>query len=448
MPLSRINVDSVLDRKVWGLYRLFIAGLCGLTLVIEGFDAQIMGFVAPAMLKTFGVSRAALGPVFAAGIVGLLFGAVVLGPVADRLGRRPVIIGSLILFGLCTVLTVTSNSIDQVLVWRFLAGLGFGGAIPNAIALAADYAPGHQRAAAGTLMAMAVALGGAIGGPIVGPIVANYGWHYVFYLGGVLPFILAAVIFFCLPESVRLLSLRGRHASVVKILKKIDPTLDIAPNAATEVSEPEVKGMPIRRLFNEGRAVTTILLWVTLVCSYYCLFFLANWLPTVITSAGHPLSDAVNATALFQLGGFIGGVLFAKLVERYGTFVIAAGYVFAAASIVITGLLSDATIAVVMLGTFCSGFFLISAQVAAVGVTAAFYPTTIRSTGVGWAMGIARWGAISGPLIGGMLTGWNWSTKAIFIAAAVPAMVGAISIATVKIGMRAAPVHRRKRAQA
>ena len=437
MTLSKINVDLVLDREIWGSYRLFVLAVCGLTLVTEGFDAQIMGFVAPAMLKTYGVNRSALGPVFAAGIVGLLLGAMILGPVADRWGRRPVIIGSLVFFGLCSLLTVTSSSMEQVLIWRFTAGIGFGGAIPNAIALAADYAPDRKRSTVGTVMAMAVPLGGAVGGPVVGPIVSNLGWHYVFYLGGFLPLMLAGVAFIWLPESVRLLAVRGRHGAVAKIVKLIDPNLEFSADAIADVSEPELKGVSVRSLFDEGRATTTVLLWVTLICSYYCLFFLANWLPTVITSSGHHLSEAVNATALFQLGGFIGGILFAKAVERYGTFVIAGGYVLAAGSIVATGVFSDATIGIVMLGTFCSGFFLISAQVTAVGITAAYYPTSIRSTGVGWAMGIARWGAISGPLVGGLLTGWDWTTKSIFIAAAIPAMIGAAAIASVRLGTSA-----------
>src|SRR5438270_11082271 len=215
-----VDVTNLIDEQRISRFQIMVAGLCAAVVFMDGFDAQAIGYVAPGLSAAWKLQKGALGPVFGAGLFGLMLGALIFGPVADRIGRKPVIIASVLWFGICTLLTVTADSLNTLLVWRLLTGLGLGGAMPNAIALTSEYSPQRSRATMVMFMFIGFSMGSAIGGLIAAQFISKYGWTAVFWLGGLVPIALAPGFYFILPESIRLLALRGREDQRIRSLTR------------------------------------------------------------------------------------------------------------------------------------------------------------------------------------------------------------------------------------
>jgi len=424
---ATIDLSKILDRHKLSGFQVLILCLSALVIVLDGFDAQAMGYVAPALIKTFNVPRSELGPAFSAGLFGLFIGSLVISPVADRLGRKIAVLGAVVLFGVFSLLTMTAGTLNEVLIWRFLTGLGLGGAIPTTLTVVSDFSPRRLRGALAMLVALANTIGSSLGAFLSGALIPVFGWPSVFLVGGVLPLILAVVLLIFLPESPRWLLLQPRSkARLVPIVRKLDPELVLTDNSAFAMSETPLPGVPMRHLFAEGRTLTTLLIWCAFVIGYLDLYFMTSWLPTLITSTGKSLQQGVAAPALLQIGGLIGGVSLARLVNRYGSRMLCVTFSACALFIVVTGVVSG-DVTLLLASVFCAGFFLISSLVGSVGYTAAYYPTAIRSTGVGWGMGVGRVGAIIGPLAAGALIALDWTTPALFYAAGAVTLIGAVA---------------------
>ncbi len=422
---ATIDLSKVLDRPKLSGFQVLILCLCSLVIVLDGFDAQAMGYVAPALIKTFNVPRSELGPVFSSGLFGLFIGSLVISPVADRLGRKIAVLGAVVLFGVCSLLTMTAGTLNEVMVWRFITGLGLGGAIPTTLTVVSDFSPRRLRGALAMLVALANTVGSSLGAFLSGALIPMFGWPSVFLVGGVLPLILALVLLVFLPESPRWLLLQpGSGPRLVPIVRKIDRSITLPDNAVFSISETPLPGLPMWHLFGEGRTLTTLLIWCAFVVGYLDLYFMTSWLPTLITSAGKSLQQAVAAPALLQIGGLLGGISLARLVDRYGSRMLCVTFAGCALFVVVTGAVSG-DVTLLLASVFCAGFFLISSLVGSVGYTAAYYPTAIRSTGVGWGMGVGRVGAIIGPLVAGALIALDWTTPALFYAAGAVTLIGA-----------------------
>ena len=425
----QVNVPALIDAQKIGTFQIRVAVLCAAVVFMDGFDAQAIGYVAPTLSKAWSLKPGELGPVFAAGLFGLMLGALAFSPLADRIGRKPVIIFCTLWFGVTSLLTVTAESTTSLLVWRFVTGLGLGGAMPNPIALTCEYAPQRSRATMIMVMFIGFSLGSAVGGAIAAQFVPSYGWQSVFWLGGIFPLLLAPVLIFWLPESIRLLALKGtRNEYVAGLIRAINPALRFAPGTRFIAPEEHPEGFPVEHLFTEGRALATVLIWVMFFTNLLVIYFCATWLPTVINNTGVSVRLAVIATALFQVGGIVGTLVLAVLIERFGPYRVLAGAYFAAAILIAAIGQAGSTIELVIPAVFGAGFCVVGAQIGANALTATFYPTFIRSTGVGWALGIGRVGSIIGPLLGGMMLSLQWHIPTIFFAGAVPVLIAGCAV--------------------
>jgi AAHS family 4-hydroxybenzoate transporter-like MFS transporter len=440
---ATVDVQAFIDERRFGRFQLRVVALCALCMLLDGFDAQAIGYVAPSIVKAWHVSRGSLSPVFAAGLFGLMLGALGLGPVADRVGRRPVLLGCVLFFGVASLLTAGAESVRSLIAFRFLTGLGLGGAMPNAIALTTEYGPRRVRHTTIMLMFCGFSLGAALGGVAAAGLIAHLGWRAVFVLGGVLPCAIFALLLPLLPESIRYLVVRGdRGARVAAILARIDPAAPPGPSAAFTVEEHASHELTVKQLFTEGRARFTLLVWLLFFMSLLDLYLLTSWLPTLIHGAGVAVSRAVLITALFQVGGTLGTVVLGRLFDRYSPFVsLALTYLGASAFVLLIGTVGTST-ALLAATAFGAGFCVVGGQTGANALTADSYPTAIRSTGVGWALGIGRIGSIVGPLVGGALLSLDWTMRQIFLVGAGPAVVAALAafaIAALRRGRRARP---------
>jgi AAHS family 4-hydroxybenzoate transporter-like MFS transporter len=425
---AAVDVSELLDTQKVSPFQIRVLVLCALAVMLDGFDTQAIGYAAPDVARDLHLDHTALSPVFASGLTGLMIGALTLGPVADRFGRRLIIIASTTLFGLVSLATAMASSVSSLMILRFIGGLGLGGVMPNAIALTSEYCPRRSRGTMVMVMFCGFPIGATIAGFAAAAIIPTFGWRGMFVLGGVLPLLLAPVLFAMLPDSIRYLVLRGkREARVAGLLKQLYPQLVFASEITFVIREKSAPGAAIGHLFRQGRRWPTLLLWIVFFASLLDLFLLSNWLPTVFHDAGISLSLSVIATALFQGGGVLGSLALGRIVDRFGAYrVLSLTYLVGAIFVALLG--PQHSIIAIMGCTFCAGIGIIGGQTGANVLAASIYPTFIRSTGVGWALGIGRIGSIVGPVLGGLMLSLDWPLTTIFLAAAVPAACGSAAI--------------------
>jgi AAHS family 4-hydroxybenzoate transporter-like MFS transporter len=416
----------IAERKVGG-FQIMVVVLCALTVFLDGFDTQSIAFVAPSIAREMHLERASLGPLFVASLVGLLIGALTFGPIADKLGRRTVIMICTVVFGICTLLTATSDSLTELLIFRFITGLGLGGAMPNSIALTAEYCPERRRATLVMLMFTGFSLGAAAGGGLAAVLIPEYGWRSLWYVGGALPLILLPIQYFFLPESIRFLIISDASTvRIARLVRRIDPEADAPADARYEVDEARAPGVPVKHLFRDGRAWGTILLWVAFFMNLLDLFFLQNWIPTITNAAGVPERTAVLIGTLFQVGGVI-ACLIGIFIDRFGAYKVLA-ILYGLGCLVVMSIGQTLAVPALMALTFAAGFCIVGGQNSANALAAIFYPTPMRATGVGWCLGIGRIGAILGPLVVGFLISLHWPIASIFFLGGVPPLLAAIAI--------------------
>ncbi|MGK9233986.1 MFS transporter [Inquilinus limosus] len=419
-----VDVQDVINSHPLSRFQVSVVALCFLVVAIDGFDTAAIGFIAPALKAGWGVTPAQLAPLFGAGLFGLMLGAFLFGPLADRIGRKSVLVLTTLGFGAASLASATAGSVEELTIWRFVTGLGLGGAMPSAITLTAEYCPERRRSSLVTLMFCGFTIGSAVAGLAASQIVAAYGWQGLLVLGGVLPIALVPVLWLALPESARYLTLReGRTGRIAAVLRRIAPAEDFAGVEFARAGK--AKGFSVVQLFAEGRSAGTIFLWLTFFMSLLVFYLLSSWLPLLITSAGWSLGQASLMAALLATGGTIGAVAIGRLMDRFEPHrVLAASYLAAAAFIVLLGS-AAASPWLLMLGIFGAGFGVAGSQVGINALAAAYYPTASRATGVSWANAVGRTGSILGSMVGGVLLSLGWDLATVFSVAAVPALIAA-----------------------
>jgi len=441
-PRARIDVSRVIDDSRVGGFQLGVYALCGSALIMDGFDVQSWGYVAPSVFAEWQMPSAA-GRVGSTALFGLLLGLICFSMLADRIGRRPVLIGTTLYFGVLTLATSQVQSLEQLLVVRFLAGFGLGATMPNAMALVSEYSPKRSRVMTMLIVSSAFTAGAALAGFVAAWLIPAFGWRTVFYVGGAIPLAVGVAMWLALPESMQFLTLRRRRLDDVgRWLRRISPA---APGPATAdyvVTEEARGGVPIVQLFHEGRAPATLLLWVLMFMNLLNIYFLATWLPTIAREMGFGTSAAVLVGTTLQVGGIFGAFALGPVIRRFGFFVVlAVTFAAACASIAMIGQSHGA--ALLFGAVFVAGFGVLGGQAALNALAAISYPTDLRATGVGAASGVGRTGSVLGPLLAEVMRS-RWSTEQLFLAAAVPALISALAILSLRSAMtrtRAAELH-------
>ncbi len=426
-PAGAADITRLIATAHIGPVQARVTALCASVVLLDGLDLQIVGYLGPALAQAWHLTATELGRIFSIGLLGMMAGLLVCGPLADRYGRRPVIALSAAVLGLATMLTAAASDPAELLACRLAAGLGLGGTLPNALALTGDFSPQRWRARLLALMFTGFSLGALLGGGITAAIVARYGWRTVFVLAGALPLCFAPVLARWLPESPHIM-LRDRHRrpALITLLRRINPTAAL-PGQAPLTRANHAQAVSPHRLFQDGRAVGTILLWGACFMSFMEIYLLPPWLPSLLAGAGLTLGQAVLATTGFFAGGIVGGLLCGVLMDRLGqTPVLTCVFACAAFTVPMIGIAPGwlpAAIATSFLAGACAG----GGQKGLNALVVGFYPASNRATGVTWAFGVGRIGAILGPLAAGGLLSRGWTTSEVLLAASLP-MAGAAAI--------------------
>jgi AAHS family 4-hydroxybenzoate transporter-like MFS transporter len=429
-----VNVAQVIDGQAIGAFQIRAFALCAAVLFVDGFDVQGITYVAPAISQTWNLPRGALGPTFSAGLFGLMLGALFFAPLADRVGRRTVIISSCVAFGIGTLLTTWAESLTSLLVLRFFTGFGLGSALPNAIGLASEYAPRRRRGLVVMFVASGISLGSIASGMAAAQLISTLGWRWLFAIGGVLPLLLALALIKWLPESIRFAALTPeRQPEARRLLHQIRPDLAVDERARIESGGEEGGLARMADLFTGERRHATPLLWVAFFFSLLNVYLVINWLPTSLHASGFTQEEAAMVASMYHLGGVAGTYTLGLLMDRIGPhFVLMFAFLLAAAGFFLfataTGLDHSSTTAVLML----TGFGVVGGQIGITALASMIYPVVMRATGLGWALAVGRVGSIIGPTVGGLLLAGHPDPRAVYLVCIVPALVGLLCVALLK----------------
>ena len=419
------DLESIIDEGNLSRLQITVFLLCGLIAMIDGFDTQSIAFVAPQIISAWHLAPAIFGRVFGAGLFGGLVGGLVLGAAGDRFGRKVTMSVAVVVFAVGTLLTPLSQTVSMLTILRFVTGLGLGGALPAFISLTSEYAPRRLRSTLVGAMFCGFPLGAVVGGAVSAALIPAFGWKAVFIAGGMLPLLILPVFLAVAPESVRYLALRGRRDAVASILHRLNP--QARWNGETGF-HPQTNHSPVASLFKSGRAATTLLLWVAFFLSLLLTYFLINWIPIVVHGSGLAIGKAVLSVSMLNLGAVTGCIVLGRLSDRFSPpRVIGYAYLAGAVAIASIGFVAwSPTLLYVV--SFLAGALSIGAQMCTIALCAVYYDTFLRATGIGWAIGIGRIGAIVGPVIGGMLLGQGVTANILFLVAGTTSIGAAIAV--------------------
>jgi AAHS family 4-hydroxybenzoate transporter-like MFS transporter len=428
-----LSLPEFVDERPVSRFQYGVVLLCGLVMFIDGFDTQAISYMAPHIAQEWGLSRQMLGPIFSSALAGLMVGYLALSPLSDRFGHKRVIIVSSIVFGVGTLAAVWSGNITELVMLRFITGLGLGAAAPSAVALTGEFSPKRLRATFVLVIYCGFSLGFIVAGLVAGWLIPAHGWRSVFWAGALAPLVLIPALIRFLPESLVFMIRRDADPQqIYRLFRRMDRSLpeQHTPSFAFGVDDqPPGKRAALSSLFTRNRLVGTLLLWFVFVINLGEFYALQSWLPSIMTSLHYPMSVVVTATTLTTVGGIAAAFITGPSMDRlgaYGTLGILylVGFLFVA----LTGVAFTQPLWILLTANFLAGCCISGGQKSLIALAAVFYPASMRSTGVGWALGVGRVGGIVGPIVVGAALSMNWSPSGVFYAMSVPMLAAGLAV--------------------
>ena len=407
--MRTVDIGAILDEGEWSGYQKLLVLGTALAIILDGLDNQVLGAAVPALMREWSLPRPAFASVLASGMFGMMVGGAMGGFIGDRIGRRTALLGSVVAFGVLTVLVSFAGSVGVLGVLRFFAGLGLGGAMPNAAALSSEYVPRRHRAFAVTATIVCIPLGGTLAGLMGAEILPRYGWRTLFLVGGIVPLVLAVILWQVLPESPRYLARRReRWSELVALLRRLGHEVP-ADAAFADAREKAVSQATVGQLFLPEFRRDTLALCGSFFFCLLTVYIGTNWVPSLLTGAGFGVAVASNGLTAYNLGGVVGAILGAIVIGRLGSritmLVMAAGAIAGAALLASVAIGAQTVFAVLAMLAWTGG--LINAvQTTMYALAAHVYPTGIRGTGVGTAVAFGRVGGVVAPYAG------SWALEA------------------------------------
>ena len=432
--VQNIDITQIVDRQPVSRFLLGVIFLCTLVTLADGYNISVIAFAAPGIVKAWHLNRAALGPLFSSSLVAGLIGPFLFGTLGDRIGRRSSMIAAVLMIGIFGVVSGYCTSLIPLIVTRFIAGIGMSGALAVTVAAMNEFAPRRLRATFVTIVFSGTTIGSGLPGLVAPAILANHGWESLFFIGGVVPVVLALAVYLFLPETPKFLCLqRARRAELDRLLRRLEPQLQV-PAEAQYVLSGEVAGAAssVGLLFTGKLALLTPLLWFGSFVAMIVFHSFNTWLPTLMTDAGVPFTRAAHMVVLFQFLGTLGGWVIARPLDRLGMLPCTILYVLSIPVIASLGMPGHSDLMVTVLVSM-AGFCILGLHFAQVSCVSSVYPTSVRAFGVGWFMLFARAGGAIGPAVVGVLVGQHMSMSTLFYWATLPLALGTVASIAVTV---------------
>ncbi|RQR43404.1 MULTISPECIES: MFS transporter [unclassified Burkholderia] len=425
--MRQINLQALSDDARLGPLHGVVLFWCALIIVFDGYDLAVAGIALPAIMKNMGVSPAHAGFMVSSALFGMMFGNIVFGTVAERIGRRRAIAACLTLFSVFTAAAGLAPTPALFGAARFLAGIGIGGVMPNVIAHMTEYAPRRMRSTLVTLMFSGYSVGGMLAAVMGKGMIEAYGWRSVFVAAGA-PVLLVPLLMKWMPESMSFLIRRGRTGELARIACRLDPAYRPRPDDCHVLPREEQAGnAPVRRLFDDGRGFSTVMFWIACFMCLFMVYALSSWLTRLMAGAGYSLGSALTFVLVLNAGAMVGAIGGGWLADRFPIkTVLVSMYLLAAISITLLGYRMPTALLFVLVGL--AGASTIGTQIVNCAYAGQFYPVAIRSTGIGWTLGIGRGGAILAPIVIGVLVGIDLPLERNFMAIGLPALAAALAV--------------------
>lgn len=431
--MREINVNQLIDNSKLTAFHWRVIILSTLIIIFDGYDLVIYGVALPLLMKEWGIDPVTAGLIGSVALFGMMFGALIFGTISDKLehygvSRKRVIAVCIILFSLFTVLCGYAETPQQFSICRFIAGIGIGGVMPNVIALVSEYAPKKYKSFFVTLMFSGYAIGGMAAAFLGSILVPVYGWKIMFLIAGI-PLVVLLPLMKILPESIDYLVRRKQMQTVQKFLNKMEPTYLYQAGDVFVLSSAnqQASNAPVKKIFSDGRAFSTIMFWCSIFMTLIMVYALGNWLPKLMIEAGYNLSKSLIFLFSLNVGGMIGSILGGYLADRYNLkYVLMVMLLIGAVSLSLLSFQFNSVVLYVLIA--CAGAASIGSQIMLLAYMAKFYPANIRTTGIGWGLGMGRIGAILGPILTGWLLAMQLPHVYNFLALSIPAVLGMITV--------------------
>ncbi|WP_151834524.1 aromatic acid/H+ symport family MFS transporter [Acinetobacter junii] len=431
MYMEKVNINETIDNAKFSLFHWKVLVWCLLIIIFDGYDLVIYGVALPLLMQQWSLTAVQAGLLASAALFGMMFGAMIFGTLSDRLGRKKTIMFCVTLFSGFTFLGAFATNPVEFAILRFIAGLGIGGVMPNVVALMTEYAPKKIRSTLVAIMFSGYAIGGMTSALLGAWLVKDMGWQIMFLIAGI-PLLMLPIIWKFLPESLAFLIKSGKEEQAKQIINKLLPTRDIHQNTQLVFNENIHHEAPVKALFQDGRAFSTFMFWIAFFMCLLMVYALGSWLPKLMLQAGYSLGASMLFLFALNIGGMVGAIGGGALADRFHLKpVITSMFVIGAAALILLGFNSPQIVLYSLIAL--AGAATIGSQILLYTFVAQFYPTTIRSTGMGWASGIGRIGAIIGPVLTGALLTFELPHQMNFLAIAIPGVIAAFAIFLVNL---------------
>ncbi|MEX5287366.1 MFS transporter [Acinetobacter towneri] len=432
MQSNKININTLIDEAKFTPFHWGVLFWCLMIIIFDGYDLVIYGVALPLLMQEWALSAVQAGLLASTALFGMMFGAMTFGTLSDKLGRKKTIMICVAIFSGFTFLGAFASNPVEFGILRFLAGLGIGGVMPNVVALMTEYAPKRIRSTLVALMFSGYAIGGMTSALLGAWLVPEFGWKIMFYIA-IIPLVALPLIWKFLPESLMYLTNKKELEQTRNIVQKISPTQQL--NGDTEfVLNEVIKGdeAPVKALFQQGRTFSTFMFWIAFFMCLLMVYALGSWLPKLMIQAGYSLGASMIFLFALNIGGMIGAIGGGALADRFHIKkVLTIMFICGAAALILLGFNSPQIVLYTLIAV--AGAATIGSQILLYTFVAQYYPSTVRSTGMGWASGIGRIGAIVGPVLTGALLTMNLPHQMNFFAIAIPGVIAALAIFMVNL---------------
>ncbi|MBP2602643.1 aromatic acid/H+ symport family MFS transporter [Acinetobacter calcoaceticus] len=431
MDTSKVNINELIDKASFTSFHWKVLIWCLLIIIFDGYDLVIYGVALPLLMQQWSLTAVEAGLLASAALFGMMFGAMIFGTLSDKLGRKKTILICVTLFSGFTFIGAFAKGPTEFAILRFIAGLGIGGVMPNVVALMTEYAPKKIRSTLVAIMFSGYAIGGMTSALLGAWLVKDMGWQIMFLLAGI-PLLLLPLIWKFLPESLAFLVKSNQSEQAKSIVSKIAPQTQVNANTQLVLNESTTTEAPVRALFQQGRTFSTFMFWIAFFMCLLMVYALGSWLPKLMLQAGYSLGASMLFLFALNIGGMVGAIGGGALADRFHLKpVITIMFIVGSAALILLGINSPQFILYSLIAI--AGAATIGSQILLYTFVAQFYPTALRSTGMGWASGIGRIGAIIGPVLTGALLTFELPHQMNFLAIAIPGVIAALAIFMVNL---------------